>query len=429
MKKKFFLGILSITLGLGLYVYYDQFVKPEKEAQRLLTEAKIIFERGTEEAINKSISILSKAVAKYPETKAATEAYSFIGQGYEKLGLKRLAFLKYNYILKTNKNIPENIEHDLKANLAKLKIKKNQLNEGLDQLYSLLNTSNDKIFRSRIYGELGHTYLKIKKYKKAKEMFDIALNENATNEEAILGKARALKRMGYANKAYDLYDYFLKYYGDFSHFTKDIKNSYANQLYQSGYESTKKKNYYQAISFFKRFLNKFPNSWKKENSLYWLGECYYGLGKYDKAIRTFDQVFNNNLKHKDEDATIKKGLSFYKLKKYALAVKIFNNYLNKYPKGKHTNFATKWNQISENKIIDQVMEDQLPNFNEEEEEKKRYPLKKNQNRPGKIQKYKSWKEQKQAKLNSSSIIEANDNYIINIQNKKKTVEYENVAEL
>ncbi len=103
---------------------------------------------------------------------------------------------------------------------------------------------------------------------------------------ALLGKARSFKRLGESDKAYDLYDYFLKYYGDFSLFSKDVRNAYYEQLYDSGYSSFKKGQYWQAISFFKRLIRAFPGYKKTENAMYWIGESYFNLKQYESAIST-----------------------------------------------------------------------------------------------------------------------------------------------
>src|SRR5208337_489491 len=141
-------------------------------------------------------------------------AYYYIAQGYEKLNLNRLAYLKYIYLLKNSSKIDPEMEKDISARVARLKIMNRYDEEGIHQLLSLLNYSDDKDFRSRIYTELGHTYLKRGEYETSKRMFDLALAENGSNEEAILGKARAYKRLGHDSQAYDLYDHFLKYYSN-----------------------------------------------------------------------------------------------------------------------------------------------------------------------------------------------------------------------
>ena len=50
MKSKVILGILLITMGLGLFIFYDQYMRPEREARELLVEGKMVVEREDEKA-------------------------------------------------------------------------------------------------------------------------------------------------------------------------------------------------------------------------------------------------------------------------------------------------------------------------------------------------------------------------------------------
>lgn len=359
MKKEAVIGIILIILGVGLFAYYNTNIKPENSARKLLNEGIGIFERDTAEAVNKSIDIFNKVVAMYPGTKAADEAFYYVAQCYEKTGLNRLAYLKYSYILK-NGNVAEADKADIMRRLAKLNVMKQLTDEGIHQILTALNNTQDSEERSRLYTELGHIYLKIGNASKALQMFDLAVSEKGSNEEAVLGKARAYKKLGQDDKTYDLYDYFLKYYGDFSLFTGDIKSSYCEQLYESGYENYKKKSYWKALEYFKRFLNTFGSDKKSENALYWSGECYFALKKYDTAISYFNKVLANGYTHKDEDAMIKRGYCYFMSKRYDSASDVFNAYIKNYPKGRHVETARKWQELSNKEIMYRIRERMAP---------------------------------------------------------------------
>jgi len=122
MKQWILVGIVLIFLGIGLFAYYDSFIKPEREARELIVEGKMAFERGNQESINKAIDIFTKVIAKYPKTDSAFEAYYYIAKGYERLNLNRLAYLKYIYLLKNNSNIAKETEQEIKARVARLRL-------------------------------------------------------------------------------------------------------------------------------------------------------------------------------------------------------------------------------------------------------------------------------------------------------------------
>lgn len=351
MKRWILVGIIFIFLGIALFAYYDSFVKPEREAKELIIEAKMSFERNDKESINKSIDIFTKVIAKYPGTESSLEAYYYIAESYEKLNLNRLAYLKYIYLLKSNKKLPGDMEKEINARIARLKIMKRYDEEGIHSLMSLLNYSDNKDFRSRIYTELGHTYLKTGELQKSKRMFDLALEENGNNEEAILGKARTYKKMGQDGQAYELYDHFLKYYSNFSYYTDDVTKSYNKQLYESGLNNYRRGRYYPAISYFKKYLSQFPGTPKAENSLYWIGESYFALKQYDNAISYLKRVLGNDYYHKDQDAFIKIGYSYFMAKNYDLASREFQSYLDNYPNGKYVTRAKQWKDMSTKELM------------------------------------------------------------------------------
>jgi len=414
MKLKAVAGIILVFIGIGLFIINDYYIKPEREAKELMTEAKMIFERGDKNAINQSINIFTKIIAKYPESKVIPESYLFIAKCYEKLGLNRLAYLKYNYLLKNNmQNLSKRFKKEILMRLARLNILKKYSEEGVNQLYDLLNNTFNKEFRSRVYSELGHTYLKLKEYKKAERMFDIALNEFGSNEDAILGKARATKRMGQDNKAYNLYDHFLKYYGAVSQYSTDVRKSYKEQAYRSGLNAYRRGQHWNAISFFNRILKSFPYDKKVENSLYWIGESYFSLGKFSKAISFFNRVLKNSFYHKDQDAQIKKGYAFFSSKKFDLAAREFQKYLREYPKGKYASIAKEWKKMSTKEILHRIENQKTYRTDEdlssEEEEDKE-------------EKYESLEEKDEE---VSGYI---NNKPINIQKSEKIM-LENVAEL
>jgi TolA-binding protein len=351
MKKWILVGIIFIFLGIGLVAYYDSFVKPEREAKELIVEGKMSFERNDKESVNKAIDIFTKVIAKYPGTDSSLEAYYYIAESYEKLNLNRLAYLKYIYLIKGKQKLPADMEKEINARIARLKIMKRYDEEGIHSLMSLLNYSDNKDFRSRIYTELGHTYLKTGEFQKSKRMFDLALAENGNNEEAILGKARTYKRMGQDGQAYDLYDHFLKYYANFSNYTGDVTKSYNRQLYDSGINSYRKGHYYPAISYFKKYISQFPGSSKTENSLYWIGESYFALKQYDSAVSYLKRVLNNDFYHKDQDAYIKIGYSYFMAKNYDLASREFQSYIDNYPNGKYVERAKQWKEMSTKEMM------------------------------------------------------------------------------
>jgi tetratricopeptide (TPR) repeat protein len=443
MNWKIVAGIALIIAGVGLYFFYDQYYRPEREAREMISEGKVIFERGEEtgdkDSINQSISIFSKVIAKYTDTnatKAVAEAYFQIGKCYEKLKLYRLAYLKYSYVIKDeSKAVSDDLRKDILVRLAHINILKQYSEEGVHQLYTLLNATANKDFRGRVYSELGHAYLRSAQYNRAKRMFDISLTESGGNEDAILGKARSLKRMGYDDEAYNTYDYFLKYYGAISQYTKDVRGAYQEQAYWSGIRAYRRGDYSRSISYMNRLLRNFPYEKKSENALYWLGQNYFAMKHFDTAIYYFNRVLSNGYYHKDQDAQIKKGYAYFLSGRFDHAAREFENYLKNYHHGRYHHIATEWKNMSTQEILYRIQNQKQPSVKNEDSDDEGDDVKKksgddsddledgtDEPKPRKTKKVK-----RSAEKLGAEDEESTGDY--KITSEKSAVELENVAEL
>jgi len=197
-SKGLIIGIILIIAGGSLFILYDRYVRPEMDARNIVEESRLIMERGDRDSANLAINTLRKVLVNYGNTRSAPSAYYMTGQAYEKIGLYRLAYLKYSYLFKNplNEKCSATILNDTKIAMNRIRILRNYSAEGMHNLYNMLDGSQNTELRSRVYSELGQAYLRNNDLKQARTSFDIALQENSNNEEAIIGKARALKRAG-----------------------------------------------------------------------------------------------------------------------------------------------------------------------------------------------------------------------------------------
>ena len=88
----------------------------------------------------------------------------------------------------------------------------------------------------------------------------------------------------------------------------DAKASYKgalNEYYSRRYES--------AISGFYELLTVAPNNDLADNAQYWIGECYYAISNFEKALEAFGKVFDFPESNKLSDAQLKIGLTYLKL--------------------------------------------------------------------------------------------------------------------
>ena len=78
-------------------------------------------------------------------------------------------------------------------------------------------------------------------------------------------------------------------------------------LYDTSFLLTRQTEYQKAIDGFVVFLGKCPEHKNVENARYWIGECYYSLGKYPQAISEFDLLL------KEFPASINSAGATYKM--------------------------------------------------------------------------------------------------------------------
>ncbi|OGP95906.1 MAG: tol-pal system protein YbgF, partial [Deltaproteobacteria bacterium RBG_16_55_12] len=84
--------------------------------------------------------------------------------------------------------------------------------------------------------------------------------------------------------------------------------------YDEAWKLLERKDYRAAISRFKEFIKKNPQSEYADNAQYWIGESHYALREFDQAILEFDAVRRKYPKgDKVPAALLKQGFAFAEL--------------------------------------------------------------------------------------------------------------------
>ncbi len=93
-----------------------------------------------------------------------------------------------------------------------------------------------------------------------------------------------------------------------------IKNIQPPELYKKAINLLIEKNYLIAGELLSDFKKKFPDHDLAGNAAYWLGECYYSLGEYKKAITIFKNLVAKYPKSgKVPGALLKTGYAYLSL--------------------------------------------------------------------------------------------------------------------
>jgi len=83
--------------------------------------------------------------------------------------------------------------------------------------------------------------------------------------------------------------------------------------YQHAYDLYSQKQYKQAIPAFSQVIEENPDGSLSDNAQYWIGESYYGLQDFTRAVVEFEKVFTFKDSNKDDDAQLKLGLCYLNL--------------------------------------------------------------------------------------------------------------------
>jgi tol-pal system protein YbgF len=96
-------------------------------------------------------------------------------------------------------------------------------------------------------------------------------------------------------------------------------------LYRSG-------NYAAALRGFQSFMDGSPRRDYQDNGLYWIGECYFGLGRHERSIDYFERVINEQPDgNKVPDAMLKMALAYKELGNRAKTRSLLEKLTNRYP--------------------------------------------------------------------------------------------------
>ncbi|MFQ6608900.1 MAG: tol-pal system protein YbgF, partial [Fidelibacterota bacterium] len=117
----------------------------------------------------------------------------------------------------------------------------------------------------------------------------------------------------------------------------EFKQRYVDALskYQNG-------QYEDAIQGFSTLAYNQSDHPLADNSQYWLGECYYSLKNYKRAILEFEKVMQFSKSDKQDDSMLKLGLCFMKIGNNQRARAEFRDLLELFPNSEYSQRAQQY---------------------------------------------------------------------------------------
>ncbi len=105
-----------------------------------------------------------------------------------------------------------------------------------------------------------------------------------------------------------------------------------DELYQKARDLCLEKDFTSAAKIFQTFVRDHPKHNLADNALYWLGECWYSLGRYEAAVSDFKLLVKQYPKsEKVPDALLKTGYTYKAMGNAAQADIYLKEVLKKYP--------------------------------------------------------------------------------------------------
>ncbi|MBI3813081.1 MAG: tol-pal system protein YbgF [Nitrospinae bacterium] len=111
-------------------------------------------------------------------------------------------------------------------------------------------------------------------------------------------------------------------------------------VYKTAYSDYLKGSFQLAVSGFRSYIEKFPDTELAGNSQYWIAECYYSTGDYEMAISEFNEVINRYPRNtKVTSSMLKIAYSKIKLNQMPDAAAQLRELIKKYPNSDEARLA------------------------------------------------------------------------------------------
>ena len=115
----------------------------------------------------------------------------------------------------------------------------------------------------------------------------------------------------------------------------------APSQYRAAREQYNNRQYERALGLFAELVRKAPGGNLSDNGQYWMGECYYGLGKFRQALTEFTKVFAYPNTEKDDDAQLKIARCYLALGEQESALIAFQKLIDEYAESEYVDVARK----------------------------------------------------------------------------------------
>ena len=120
---------------------------------------------------------------------------------------------------------------------------------------------------------------------------------------------------------------------------KNSKSQVLKARYKAAHQDFMARRFRKGMKGFSDVLQSAPKHNLADNAQYWIGECYYGLEDYIRAVTEFQKVFSFPDTEKNDDAQLKIGICYLKLGEREKAVVELKRLTVDYPESEYVGRA------------------------------------------------------------------------------------------
>jgi tetratricopeptide (TPR) repeat protein len=193
--------------------------------------------------------------------------------------------------------------------------------------------------RSSLYVQLGYIEFFKENYNQALSYF-----LNSSGELSRLGTARVYVKTGKFERAFEIYDEFLRYNSN-SIYYDDVKKTFIKLSFYYGKRAFAEEDYVTAYKYLKRLVSYYPHNMMASEATYLIGEAFFAKKSYDIARKYYKRLLGDSGSKYTEASFFKIGLSYYEEHKKEDALKYFNKLLQLYPGSNFSRDALKYKEL------------------------------------------------------------------------------------
>ncbi len=266
---------------------------------------------------NQSSKVFDKLINEFPKSKFAAEVLSRQGDGYYVIKNYIKAAEAYSRASKINESSEESqyaayqlchaqyragksepaitslLDYIRKYNRSSLapnamyligwiRFQQKRFNEAVDNFKYLLEAYPQSGLVARSHYAIADAYFNQSSYEKAMKEYKYVIDNYPNSDlapEAMRGVQQCLVLQGRDDEAVEIINNFTEKNQD-SPFFRDFKEKAANILFDN-------RKYKDAITEYEKILQKYPDSQKNAESIYWIGKSYASMGNYSEAESSF----------------------------------------------------------------------------------------------------------------------------------------------